>query len=50
VKLLPAMRARLEPVGPLVVARLEVQLVDQEAAMDGLLALVEERHGGRAKS
>lgn len=39
VKLTPAMRARLEMVGPLVVARLEVELMDEQEALLQLIAL-----------
>ena len=40
VKLTAAMRARLETVGPVVVARLELELVDEKAAMDEMIVRV----------
>jgi tetraacyldisaccharide 4'-kinase len=40
VKLTPAMRDRLGAVGPVVVARLELVLLDEKVAMDGMIARV----------
>jgi tetraacyldisaccharide 4'-kinase len=40
VKLTDAMRTSLEVVGPVMVARLELQLADEKAAMDGMIARV----------
>lgn len=50
VKLTPAMRQRLETIGPLVVARLAVSLVDESAAVFQLISLVprlDRRSGNR---
>ena len=41
VKLTPAMRARMEGVGPLIVAKLELELVDEKAAVDRLITRVQ---------
>jgi tetraacyldisaccharide 4'-kinase len=41
VKLTPAMRARMEVVGPLIVAKLELELVDEKAAVDRLITRVQ---------
>jgi tetraacyldisaccharide 4'-kinase len=40
VKLTSMMRVRMETVGPVVVARLELELVDEKAAMDGMIGRV----------
>ena len=40
VKLTTVMRIRLETAGPVVVARLELELVDEKAAMDGMIGRV----------
>jgi tetraacyldisaccharide 4'-kinase len=40
VKLTAEMRAKLETMGPVMVARLELELVDEKAAMDGMIARV----------
>lgn len=48
VKLTPAMRQRLGEVGPLIVARLKVELVDEKAAMAQLVRIVSELDRRRA--
>jgi tetraacyldisaccharide 4'-kinase len=45
VKLSPAMIERLETFGPLVVPALEVELTNEQAGMDALLAVLAERFG-----
>jgi tetraacyldisaccharide 4'-kinase len=40
VKLTAVMKLRLETVGPVVVARLELELLDEKAAMDGMIGRV----------
>jgi tetraacyldisaccharide 4'-kinase len=40
VKLTPGMRIRMEAVGPVVEARLELELVDEKAAMDAMISRV----------
>ena len=40
VKLTAVMRVRLETVGPVVVARLELELVDEKAAVDAMIGRV----------
>lgn len=42
VKLTPAMRERLETVGPLIIARLKIELVDEKEAMAQLVRMVSE--------
>ena len=52
VKITPELRGRLEDVGPLIVARLNVELVDEKDAMAQLVGMVGQldrrKHQGRA--
>jgi len=53
VKITPSMRSRLRAIGPMIVARLQVELVDEKEALGQLVALVGEmdrRKGRRSRT